>query len=62
MARLEGLTHFAAVRASDATLSPAGVEQLEVHLLLIDYDLGLAEKEVTGLAALFAKDDDFRKP
>ena len=52
MARLEGLAHFAGLRASDATLSPVGVKQLEVQLLLIDYDLGLTEKEVLGLAAL----------
>ena len=60
--RLEGLAHFAGERASDATGLPAGAEQIEAQLLLIDYDLGLTEKEVTRLAAMYAKDDDFRKP
>jgi hypothetical protein len=37
------------------------VKDVEARLQLIDYDLGLTEKEVLGLAALFANDDDFRK-
>jgi hypothetical protein len=62
MGRLEGLAHFAGERASDASLSPAGAEKIEDQLLLIDYDLSLAEKEITRLAALYANDEDFRKP
>ena len=61
LARLEGLARFAGERASDATLSPVEVKEVETRLLLIDYDLGLTEKEVLGLAALFASDDDFCK-
>jgi hypothetical protein len=61
LARLEDLARFAGARASDATLSPVEVKEVETRLLLIDYDLGLTEKEVLGLAALFAKDDDFSK-
>jgi hypothetical protein len=59
IARLEGLAHFAGERASDAALLPVGAETIEAQLLLIDYDLGLTEKEVTRLAAMYAKDDDF---
>jgi hypothetical protein len=33
------------------------VEQIEVQLLLIDYDLGLTEKELNGLFSLFARVD-----
>jgi hypothetical protein len=62
MARLEGLAHFAGERASDAALSAAGAAKIEDQLLLIDYDLSLTEKEITRLASLYAKDDDFRKP
>jgi hypothetical protein len=61
LARLEGLARFAGARASDATLSPVEVKEIEARLLLIDYDLALTEKEVLGLAAVFARDDDFRK-
>jgi hypothetical protein len=62
MARLEGVAHFARDRASDATLSASSEEQVKAELLLIDYDLDLTEKEVVCLAALYARDDDFRKP
>lgn len=61
LARLEGLARLAGARASDATLSAGEVKEIEARLLLIDYDLGLTEKEVLGLAALFARDDDFCK-
>lgn len=60
-ARLEGLARFAETRASEASLSPAEIKEIETRLLLIDYNLGLTEKEVIGLAALFASDDDFCK-
>jgi ATP-dependent protease HslVU (ClpYQ) peptidase subunit len=61
LARLEGLARFAGTRASEMTLSAAQEKEIEARLQLIDYDLGLTEKEVLGLAALFANDDDFRK-
>ncbi len=54
---LEGLAHTIAVRVSNASPSRAEVEQIEVQLLLIDYDLGLTEKELNGLFSLFAKVD-----
>ncbi len=61
LARLEGLTRFAGERACDATLTSAEVREIEARLFLIDYNLGLAEKEVIGLAALFATDSDVCK-
>ena len=61
LARLEGLARLAGARASETTLSSAELEEVEARLLLIDYDLGLTEKEVIGLAAVFARDDDFSK-
>jgi hypothetical protein len=61
LARLEGLARFAGARASEVVLSPAEAKDVEARLLLIDYDLGLTEKEVLGLAALFANDEDFRR-
>ena len=61
LARLEGLARFTGKRASEANLSSAEVKEIEARLHLIDYDLGLTEKEVFGLAALFASEDDFSK-
>jgi hypothetical protein len=61
LARLEGLARFAGARASEVTLSPAEEKEIEARLQLIDYDLGLTEREVTALAALLANEDDFRK-
>jgi hypothetical protein len=61
LARLEGLARFAGARASEATLSSVELKEVEARLLLIDYNLGLTEKEVIGLAAVFAKDSDFCK-